>query len=126
MVNLEQRNERRVAGSRLGQDCGHAVETFECFGTLLVSEIWVCLYARTLFAHQKGDDLKLDTVGGTNLLSGLSLSFYLANLARENRNEPGVVERVSAGATASHVGLLCERRSQPLAQDCARSLTINC
>ena len=110
MVDLEQADQRRVASSGLGQDGGHAIETLELLGTRGVRDAAVAFDASALFANEERDDLKLGSVGWSNLFAGLRLSFHLAYLAGEDRDQSRVVYGVSTSACAGHmVSMSCER-----------------
>jgi hypothetical protein len=90
LVDLEQLDQRRVARSRLREDRGDTVEALEQLGARGIGQRGVGLHPGALFAHQEGDHLELDPVGGAEL-AALSLRLDLAHLAGEDRDDGRLV-----------------------------------
>src|SRR5690606_9641887 len=90
LIDLEQLDERRVAGGRLREDRGHAVETLEQLGARSGGNVLLRLDPGTLLAHEERDHLELDAVGGPEL-AALGLGLALPHLAGEDRDEGRVV-----------------------------------
>jgi hypothetical protein len=67
LVDLEQLDQRGVAGRGLGEDRRDAVEALEQLGTRGGGHGLVGLHARALLAHEEGDHLELDAVGRAEL-----------------------------------------------------------
>jgi hypothetical protein len=93
-VLREQRDERGVAGGRLGEDLRDAVEALHLLRALGVRDGLVDLDAGSLLAHQQGDDLELGARRGLHLPS-LSRRLDLAHGAGQHGDQPVVVDLAS-------------------------------
>ena len=110
LVGLEQLDERRVAGCRLGEDRRDSVEPLEQLDACGIGDLAVGLHSRALLAHQEGDHLELHPVRGSEL-AALRLRLDLAHLAREDRDEGCLV--VATGRLLAPRGGGCRGRHAP-------------
>ena len=119
LVDLEELDQRRVARGGLREDGGDAVQALEELGASGVGEGRVGLHAGALFAHQEGDHLELDPVGGAEF-APLSLRLHFAHLAREDGDDRRLV------VAARRRGLPATLRRRPLGGSALRRRALGC
>ena len=120
LVDLEQLDQRRVARGGLREDRRDAVEALEQLGARGVGERRVGLHPGALLAHEEGDHLELDAVGGAEL-AALGLRLDLAHLAGEDRDDGRLV--VAARRTEASSALR-RRWTTRLASFCAADAVV--